>query len=196
MYRSFSRQFAPSTLTGIKSRLANYSFRFQGPAMVQKAASPIRPTDDSARTLARALMEGARFGALGVLDPISGAPLVSRIAVGEDEAGQPLTLISELSHHTKALRAGPAASLLLGEPGPKGDPLTHPRITLQVIAEFVAQGSEDHMALRALYLAQHPKAQLYIDFGDFHLVRLAVTTAFLNGGFGKAFTLTATDLIR
>jgi len=164
--------------------------------MVQQATSPIRPTDDDARALARGLMQGAKFGALGVLDPASGAPLVSRIAVAQDEAGQPLTLISELSHHTKALRAHAAASLLLGEPGPKGDPLTHPRITLQVTAAFVPQGSDDHIALRALYLAQHPKAQLYIDFGDFHLVRLAVTTAFLNGGFGKAFTLTATDLTR
>lgn len=164
--------------------------------MVQKAPSPIRPTDDEARNLARALIDAARFGALGVLDPVSGAPLVSRIAVGRDAAGQPLTLISDLSHHTKALRANPTASLLLGEPGAKGDPLTHPRITLQARAAFVPHGSNDHTSLRALYLAQHPKAQLYIDFGDFHLVRLAVTTAFLNAGFGKAFTLTAADLTR
>lgn len=164
--------------------------------MVQKPPSPIRPTDDEARALARRLIDAARFGALGVLDQNTGAPLVSRIAVARDGSGQPLTLISDLSHHTKALRACPTASLLLGEPGAKGDPLTHPRITLQTRAAFVPQGSADHLALRALYLAQHPKAQLYIDFGDFHLVRLAVTTAFLNGGFGKAFTLTAADLIR
>ncbi len=164
--------------------------------MVDKLISPIRPTDEEARALARRLIVEARFGALGVLDPDCGAPLVSRIAVARDEAGQPLTLISDLSRHTKALRANPNASLLLGEPGPKGDPLTHPRITLQGVAAFVPQGDREHETLRALYLTQHPKAQLYIDFADFHLVRLAVTTAFLNGGFGKAFTLTAADIAR
>ena len=48
--------------------------------------------------------------------------------------------------------------------------------------------------LRAHYLTHQPKAKLYIDFGDFSLVRLRVTKAHLNGGFGKAFILTPEDL--
>jgi hypothetical protein len=80
--------------------------------------------------------------------------------------GIPLTLISSLSSHTAALDANPACSLLLGEPGPKGDPLTHPRLTLQAVAE-----AQDKAALKAHYLGLYPKAQLYYDFGDFRLIR-------------------------
>ena len=156
-------------------------------------ASPIRPTDAEARDLARALIAGARFGALGVVHPDSGLPHVTRIAVAADPEGAPLTLISSLSLHTRALRAEPRASLLVGEPGPRGDPLTHPRLTLEVTAGFVPPGPE-HAQLRAVWLQRHPKAKLYVDFGDFGFVRLTPTGAALNGGFGKAYALTAADL--
>ena len=162
--------------------------------MSEKPPSPIRQTDDEARQLTRTLISSARFGALGVIDRESSAPMVSRIAVGHDNAGTPITLISDLSHHTKALRSKPVASLLLGEPGGKGDPLTHPRITLQVRARFIPRPSDAHQSLRETYLQQHPKAKLYIDFADFNLVMLQVTSAFLNGGFGKAFQLGPEDI--
>ncbi|RDC71355.1 HugZ family protein [Rhodovulum sp. 12E13] len=155
---------------------------------------PIRETDDEARTLARSLIDGARFGALGVRDPETGAPMVSRVAVGTTDRGAPMTLVSDLSHHTRALKADPVCSLLVGEPGPKGDPLTHPRITLQCRARFVRHGEAGHAALRDHYLGQHPKAQLYIDFADFSFAVLDVAEAHLNGGFGKAYRLTSRDL--
>lgn len=162
--------------------------------MTQGKPNPIRPTDDEARRLARDLLENARFAALGVLDPGTGAPLVTRIALAQAPDGAPLTLISDLSAHTRALRADPRASLLVGEPGPKGDPLTHPRLTLQGRAAFVDRAGPDHARLRETYLDQNPKAQLYIDFADFSLVRLDIAEAHLNGGFGKAYRLTAADL--
>lgn len=150
---------------------------------------PIRPTTDEARALARRLLEEARHGALGVLDPETGGPVVTRVAVGWDGAAA-LVLVSTLSHHTKALLANPACSLLVGEPGPKGDPLTHPRLTLQAQA-----GRADKAAGRDAWLARHPKSTLYYDFADFLLLRLAPTGAFLNGGFGQAFRLTPEDLL-
>ena len=158
------------------------------------APSPIRPTDDEARALGRGLIDGAGFGALGVRDPETGAPMISRIAVATDPGGQPITLISDLSHHTRALQADPVCSLLLGEPGDRGDPLTHPRITLQCRAEFVERSADAHAALRDRYLAHRPKARLYVDFADFRFVRLHVSAAYLNGGFGRAFVLTPADL--
>jgi putative heme iron utilization protein len=157
--------------------------------MQEQPKDPVRPTDDEARALARSLVETARFGALGVTDPETGTPMVTRIAVVPGPDGAPLTLISSLSSHTAALDANPACSLLLGEPGAKGDPLTHPRITIQARAEV-----QDKAALKAHYLGLYPKAQLYYDFGDFRLVRLSPVAAFLNGGFGKAYRLTAKDL--
>jgi hypothetical protein len=158
------------------------------------ATDPIRPTDDEARALALRLIRDARFGALGVLDPAAGAPVVTRIAVGTSPKGQPLTLVSDLAAHTGALRADPRCSLLLGEPGDRGDPLTHPRITLACRAVFTDRAGPDHVRLRAHYLISHPKARLYIDFTDFSFAMLRVEAAALNGGFGKAFRLTPGDL--
>ncbi len=162
--------------------------------MTQGKQDPIRPTDDEARSLARRLIDTARIAALAVLDPDTGAPTVTRIALARCPDGTPLTLISDLSAHTRALRADPRASLLVGEPGPKGDPLTHPRLTLQARAVFVDRASPVHAALRQTYLDQNPKARLYIDFADFSLMRLELAEAHLNGGFGKTYRLTAADL--
>lgn len=155
---------------------------------------PLRPTDDTARALGRSLIEAARYGALAALNPETGRPTISRIAVATGPCGHPLTLVSDLSQHTRALRANPLAALLLGEPGSRGDPLTHPRISLDVTAEFVARTDPQHDTLRAHYLRLRPKSRLYVDFADFSFVRLRVVTAALNGGFGKAFALDARDL--
>jgi putative heme iron utilization protein len=156
--------------------------------------SPIRPTDDEARALTRRLLDAARFGALGVIEPGSGTPMVTRVAVGTDAGGRPVSLVSDLSAHTRALKANAACSLLLGEPGPRGDPLTHPRLTLQARARFVRKGAEGHAALRARWLEGHRKAALYVDFADFSFVVLEVEAAHLNGGFGRAFVLGPEDM--
>jgi putative heme iron utilization protein len=52
----------------------------------------------------------------------------------------------------------------------------------------------DKAALKADWLAVIPKAKLYYDFADFVMYRLNATEAHLNGGFGKAFHLTAEAL--
>lgn len=145
-----------------------------------------RATDDEARGLARKLIADARSGAVGIV--IDGGPFVTRIALAPTKDAL-VTLVSDLAPHTYALRANPDASLLVGEPG-KGDPLAHPRLTLQVRARFV----EKTEAARAAYLELQPKAQLYIDFADFHLVHLETREGWLNGGFGRAYRLTPDDL--
>jgi len=151
--------------------------------------SPIRPTDEDARTLARDLLNRARHAALAVLTR-DGHPMVSRVAVLW-HAGAVLTLVSDLSQHSKALADRPECSVLVGDPGPKGDPLTHSRLTLQCAATSV-----DKSAHRELWLSAHPKAKLYIDFTDFRILCLTPSEAFLNGGFGKAFHLNRQDLLQ
>jgi heme iron utilization protein len=148
-----------------------------------------------AETLAEALrFLGAQHGALAYSDP-DGWPGISRIALGQDGAGLPVTLISALSQHHAGLAHSPACALMLGEPGAKGDPLTHPRLMIRATAAFVPRHSPDHAALREIWLQSHPKAKLYIDFADFSFVRLVPVSALFNGGFGRAFTLRA-DQIR
>jgi putative heme iron utilization protein len=117
---------------------------------------------------------------------------ISRIALGQDGAGVPMTLISALAPHFAALQAQPICALMLGEPGPKGDPLTHPRLMLRAEASFADPA--ERPVLRDLWLATHPKAKLYVDFTDFAFVRLVPHGGLLNGGFGKARTITAQDL--
>ena len=155
---------------------------------------PVQPADAAACAQARDLLAGARFGALAFTDAETGTPGISRIALGLDAAGGPVTLISSLSAHHAALRQNPLAALMVGEPGPKGDPLTHPRLMIRVEARFVDRAGADHAALRDGWLATHPKAKLYVDFGDFGFVRLMPLSAFLNGGFGRAVRLAPDDL--
>lgn len=156
-------------------------------------SDPFQTADAQARTLARDLIDTATFAALAVLRPDHPAPSVTRVACATDAAGAPITLISQLSTHTAALAANPACALLLGEPEDKGDPLTHPRLTLHCTAQFVDRDSPEHADLRARYLHLRPKAKLYVDFADFRFVRFQITDGLLNGGFGKAFLLTPAD---
>ena len=150
--------------------------------------NPIRETDDEALGLARELARET-LGALAVLDPETGFPAVSRATCIVDGTDA-VVMVSDLSHHTRALRADPRCSLMLGTPPPKGDPLAFPRVTLFAQAAVVEPGSADRATLREAWLAAHPKAALYVDFADFRFWRLVVERASLNGGFGKAYELT------
>ncbi|TGV14423.1 HugZ family protein [Mesorhizobium sp. M8A.F.Ca.ET.173.01.1.1] len=154
----------------------------------------IRETDAEAIRLAKTLLRSARFGALAVLEPQTGAPLASRVGVATDIDGAPLILVSMLAAHTSALLADPRCSLLLGEPG-KGDPLAHPRLTLVCQASRLERGSQAHARTERRYLNRNPKASLYAGLGDFSIFRLEPQRASLNGGFGKAYLLERADLL-
>ena len=161
--------------------------------MTQNRPAPIAVPDADARALALSLMQ-AHHAALAWSDAETQTPGISRIAFGLDPSGVPVALISSLAPHTAALRANPACALMLGEPGEKGDPLTHPRLMIRARARFIAPDDPNRPALRAYWLKGHPKATLYIDLPDFAFVRLEPLSALLNGGFGKAFRFSAEDL--
>ncbi len=150
---------------------------------------PIRPPDDEARRLARSLL-ASPHAALAYTDPATGTPGIGRVALALDGQGVPVTLVSDLSAHGAALAAHPDCALLLGEPGAKGDPLTHPRLMLRARA-----APADRAELRALWLARHPKAKLYVDFADFRFLRLVPQAALLNAGFGRAHRIAPEDLL-
>lgn len=155
-----------------------------------KPNSPIRETDEGACAVAQQIMNDARTAALGVIAPDSGWPQVTRIATVFVSGTGLCTLISDLSTHAAALRANPKCSLLIGDLPERGDPLNHPRLTLQATAQGVDKG-----ALRARWLSARPKTKLYFDFADFRILRFDIISGFLNGGFGKAFDLTPKDLL-
>ncbi|WP_319518936.1 pyridoxamine 5'-phosphate oxidase family protein [uncultured Martelella sp.] len=155
----------------------------------------LRETDDAARTLARKLIREAPFAALAVNEPETGFPLASRVLLATDIDGTPVILVSRLSVHTQAMERDPRVSLLTGEPG-KGDPLAHPRLTTRCHVSPVIRESDHHERLRQRFLDLHKKAKNYIDFPDFNLLRLEPVSANLNGGFGKAYFLEGTDIVR
>lgn len=153
---------------------------------------PHLPADDEARALAADLLATCRHAALAMTDPELGTPFISRIAVAMLPGGALVSLLSGLSLHTRTLRARPDCALLIGDPGTKGDPLTHPRLSLRAQAAFVPRA--DSAGLREAWLEIVPKAKLYVDFPDFTFVRFRPGPSLLNGGFARAWLLTPDDL--
>lgn len=155
--------------------------------------NPILNTTDEARKLAKKLIRTAHYGALATIEPDTGHPMVSRVAVSTRVDCTPIILTSKLSAHTTALEDTPQCSLLLGEPG-KGDPLAHPRISLFATVQQIERDTPEFRQCRSRHLRRHPKAKLYVDFSDFCFFQFDIGRANLNGGFGKAFVLQKSDL--
>ncbi|TNB47565.1 HugZ family protein [Martelella lutilitoris] len=155
----------------------------------------LRETDETAIALARRLVREAPYAAIAVNEPKTGFPLASRVLLATDIDGAPAILVSGLSVHTRAIEADNRVSILTGEPA-KGDPLAHPRLTTRCHARLIERGSENHFRLRQRFLNRHKKAKTYIDFPDFNLFRLEPVSANLNGGFGKAYAIDGTDIVR
>jgi putative heme iron utilization protein len=101
---------------------------------------------------------------------------------GDDGLGRPLLLISGLAVHTRNLEADPRASLLVAEPGPAGDVLAAERVTVLGTARRLA--APEVQDARTLYLARHPEATAWVEFGDFALWRVEVDEVYVVGGFG------------
>lgn len=154
---------------------------------------PVQPANDDALTTVRQLLS-LGHAALAWTDPDTGAPGISRIAFHRDPEAGLLTLVSGLAPHFRALRDRAACALMLGEVGDKGDPMTHPRLMIRAEARFIAKDDPARPGIRDRWLQRNPKATIYIDLPDFAFVRLAPTSALLNGGFARAFHVQPEDL--
>ncbi len=157
---------------------------------MSKAPDDPRSAHVQAVADAKRLMRLSRTAALATLDPATGAPLTTLVGVASDFDGAPLFLMSTLARHTKHVASDPRASLLLTEEPERGDPLNHPRITLNGRIERAPD-----LRIRARYLQRNPKAKLYADFADFAFFRLAIESVHFNGGFGRADPLTPDDVL-
>lgn len=156
------------------------------------ASDPIRTTDDEARALARRMLCEMRHGVLGTLDPDTGTPLLTRIAVQTDPDGTPVALLSGLAAHTRALKVDSRVGLMVADDSvEKGDVMTHPR--LSILARAVLAGDDD--LRRERWLGNDPKAKVYIDLPDFCFWRIEPRSALLNGGFARAWRLDPTDML-
>ncbi|MGG5887634.1 HugZ family protein [Falsiroseomonas sp. HC035] len=98
-----------------------------------------------------------------------------------------LLLLSDLSEHTRHLKAEPRCALMAQGAPDGANPQTAPRVTLTGLAEPVP--AAEVAVLKPRWLARHPYAALYADFGDFHLWRITPAAALLVGGFARATRL-------
>jgi putative heme iron utilization protein len=154
--------------------------------------APLKENSFDGLALARKLLRVIPLGALATLAKDSGYPFATLTSVATLPDGAPLLLLSGLAHHTKNLRADARASLLLTEGG-KGDPLTHPRLT--VVGRLLPLAPPVVARARSRFLRRHPKAGLYADFADFGFWRLDPEGAHLNGGFARAADYAGADLL-
>jgi len=136
---------------------------------------------------ARKLLRAARAGTLA--SSAQGQPFASLVTPACAADLSVLLLLSDLSEHTRHLRADPRCSVLVVGVPESANPQTAPRITITGLAEPAADP-----ALRARYLAVHPYAAQYADFGDFALWRIRPLAGLLVGGFARAARLRAADL--
>ncbi len=137
----------------------------------------------------RKLLRAARAGTLAtVMD--GGQPFASLVTPACAPDFSVLLMLSDLSEHTRHLRHEPRCSVLAAGAAEGVNPQTAPRVTVTGIAETV-----DDESLKARFLAIHPYAALYADFGDFHLWRVRPMGALFVGGFARAVRVRQADLI-
>jgi putative heme iron utilization protein len=138
---------------------------------------------------ARCLLRAAKAGTLATI-AADGTPFASLVTPALAPDGMALMLLSSLAAHTRHLHANPHCALMMMGEADGPNPQTTPRITLVGQAARAAEPS-----LRAFWLSHHPYAAGYADFTDFSLWRLVPSGAHMVGGFARATTLSAAELL-
>jgi putative heme iron utilization protein len=136
----------------------------------------------------RRLLRAARAGTLAT--SAGGQPFASLVTPACAPDLSLLMLLSSLSEHTRHLRADPRCAIMVMGAATSANPQTAPRVTVTGLAE-----PEPDPALKARWLAIHPYAALYADFGDFSLWRVRPMAAQLVGGFARAARVRQADLL-
>lgn len=136
---------------------------------------------------ARKLLRAARVGTLA--SSADGQPFASLVTPACAPDLSVLLLLSDLSEHTRHLRAEPRCAVMVVGPAADANPQTAPRVTVTGLAEPI-----DDASLKARWLAVHPYAALYADFADFHLWRIRPRAGLFVGGFARATRLRQADL--
>jgi hypothetical protein len=129
---------------------------------------------------ARRLLRAARAGTLATAT--DGQPFASLVTPACTQELSVLMLLSGLSEHTRHLKAEPRCALMVMGAAATANPQTAPRLTITGLAEPVVDAG-----LKARWLAMHPYAAMYADFGDFMLWRIRPVAATYVGGFARAF---------
>jgi len=137
--------------------------------------------------VARKLLRAARAATLA--STAEGQPFASLVTPASAADLSVLLLLSDLSEHTRHLRADPRCAILVVGAATDQNLQTAPRVTVTGLAETI-----DDAGLKRRWLAVHPYGALYAEFGDFHLWRIRPRAALFVGGFARANRLKQADL--
>jgi hypothetical protein len=147
--------------------------------MAQEPQEQASPQPDSPIWAARKLLRAARVGALGTV--ADGQPFASMVTPATFGDLSVLLLLSSLADHTRNLQAEPRCSLLVVGTPTDANPQTAPRLSLSGLA-----APDPDPALKARWLAVHPYAVPYADFGDLAIWRFRPVQTHYVGGFARA----------
>jgi len=136
---------------------------------------------------ARKLLRAARVATLATV--MDGQPFASLVTPACAPDLSLLLLLSDLSEHTRHLRAEPRCSIMVSRMPETANPQTAARVTITGLAE-----RRIDPALKSRYLAVHPYAALYAEFGDFALWHIRPLGGLYVGGFARAARMRAADL--
>ena len=112
--------------------------------------------------LSRTLVAAAKIASLSTLTA-EGYPYGSVVSYADDDAGNPVVLISEMAEHTVNARGDDRASMLIVDGAGAGDPLGKARLTLVGRLEVL----DDPGELRDRYLEDAPVLGLLRGFHRF-----------------------------
>ncbi len=148
------------------------------------------------RDALHALLDVSTVLSLGVLS--DGAPAVSLVPyVVKRGPVRIYILVSELSPHTRALRADSRCGWMVNEASRETD-ASHAlvRVMGRAEARFLTREEARAVGAEELYAARFPIAETLLTLKDFHFCELtpsAGTVSFVQG-FGRAYAVTGDDL--
>lgn len=162
---------------------------------MSSATPPAETSTPSPGDRARRLLRSCSAASLGTL--LDGWPYASLVNIAADVDASPILLTSTLAEHTRNFLKDERTSLLYDATmeTPYDDRLTGARVSVQGTIWKVERDHADYGRIRGRYLARHPAAAQYADFGDFAFYRVKVTRAHLVAGFGQIHWIDAAKLL-
>ena len=143
-------------------------------------------TEEDHGFIARRLLRGAASATLAT--SAEGQPFASLVTPAVLPDLTVLLLLSDMSEHTRHLKADPRCALLVQGVPENANPQTAPRASITGLAELAPP------ELKPRWLARHPYAAFYADFKDFHLWQIRPAAALLVAGFARATRLKQAEL--
>lgn len=142
------------------------------------------------------LIRTQKIASLGTLE--QGQPMVSMVLYGVSADFSRYYLhISQLAAHTRNIMEHPQVSLMLCEVvRSKVNPQTLARLSIMGKASLLSPMSTEYEMAKEQYLDKYPFAKMNFQLGDFALYGIGLETARYVAGFGKAFSLSAEDMLR